>query len=574
MLNIYLERLFSLGFKLFPLKHNSKAPSTTNGFYDAKGEWSEGFIKTFRNWGVRTGLESGVIVLDIDPRNGGDASLKAFLEANNYSLPATLTVRTGNGGTHYYFQYVPGIPSRTNLFPGVDICSDGKYAVSPGSTLGPGKDYEIEVDVEPAPLPEWLLSVLTPTPLKEVIKPTLDVLPEGIRGELSKKTLKFLVEGAPEGTWNARLFAAAKDHLEQGYLIEEALERLEKVTGHLDKTDLKTIESAYRKAPKYEPRIPDEPYEALVFSEAAEIPTDQQGGQGKSLDAVPGDLLNEMVSYLTDPKAVSGTPTSIEGLNDLLGGGVREKEITILTAVSKSGKSSVAHYLIHGWLEKGLGVGYLSRELNPGTEVLPNLLSIACNHNSWKSKKTPEQIAEYSQMANSFPLHFMKGYGVVDFQEFTAWCDYLIDEKGVKLFVADHFHYMIEQEDPKVIAAFARELKSYVSRRKISLILIVQPRQLQEGMKISMHTLRGSAALAQAADNVILLERVANQKNISKLTLDAKRHQLARLGSIYLQYDSETTRFVEVEYQEGPPPGTPPMPFGFGEGNVTPFRKY
>lgn len=71
------------------------------------------------------------------------------------------------------------------------------------------------------------------------------------RGELSRKTKDFLKNGAPEGTWNARLYLAARDYLEQGYSKEEFIEVGNKVNEPLDEKDLITVESAFSKPAKY-----------------------------------------------------------------------------------------------------------------------------------------------------------------------------------------------------------------------------------------------------------------------------------------------------------------------------------
>ncbi len=56
------------------------------------------------NVGIRTGPVSGLLVLDVDPDNGGNATLDALL-AEHGPLPTTYRVRTGSGGTHYYFAH-------------------------------------------------------------------------------------------------------------------------------------------------------------------------------------------------------------------------------------------------------------------------------------------------------------------------------------------------------------------------------------------------------------------------------------------------------------------------------------
>ncbi len=87
-----------------------------------------------KNIGIATGKESGLVVLDIDPRHNGENSL-ARLQKEYGNLPPTLQVRTGGGGLHFYFKYPNGvsIKSRTNLFPGIDIRADGGYVVAPPS---------------------------------------------------------------------------------------------------------------------------------------------------------------------------------------------------------------------------------------------------------------------------------------------------------------------------------------------------------------------------------------------------------------------------------------------------------
>ena len=56
------------------------------------------------NWGVATGIKSGVFVVDVDPYHAGAETL-ASLEDEFGPLPATWEVLTGGGGRHLYFRY-------------------------------------------------------------------------------------------------------------------------------------------------------------------------------------------------------------------------------------------------------------------------------------------------------------------------------------------------------------------------------------------------------------------------------------------------------------------------------------
>lgn len=86
-------------------------------------------------WAVRTGRESGIIVIDAE--GSGTPSGVDVLddwEAWVGGWPLTPTDRiasTPSGGVHRYYEYVSGVRSRNRVLPGVDIKSDGGYVVIP-----------------------------------------------------------------------------------------------------------------------------------------------------------------------------------------------------------------------------------------------------------------------------------------------------------------------------------------------------------------------------------------------------------------------------------------------------------
>jgi hypothetical protein len=83
------------------------------------------------NIGIKTGADSGLVVLDVDPRNGGFESLASFLP-----LPETPVVRTGGGGRHYYFAHPGGTVAGGDLADGVELKADGQFVVAPPSRTG------------------------------------------------------------------------------------------------------------------------------------------------------------------------------------------------------------------------------------------------------------------------------------------------------------------------------------------------------------------------------------------------------------------------------------------------------
>ena len=116
-----------IGLPVFPCRkrdedlRKAKSPYTDHGFKEASTSTEQ--IKCWwANYpdaiiGLPTGKVSGLVVIDIDPRHGGDYSLQGLIDKYG-NLPDTLTAITGGGGTHYYFR-----------LPGREIrCSNSKIA--------------------------------------------------------------------------------------------------------------------------------------------------------------------------------------------------------------------------------------------------------------------------------------------------------------------------------------------------------------------------------------------------------------------------------------------------------------
>jgi hypothetical protein len=129
------------GFAVFPCKPRSKHPLTERGFLDATfntgqiTEWWRSMPTA--NVGLSC-IASGLVVLDIDPRNGGNEILAALL-AELGQLPATAEAASGGGGRHLIFHAPPG-KMRGSLGPGLDIKHDG-YIIVPPSVHPSGGAY-------------------------------------------------------------------------------------------------------------------------------------------------------------------------------------------------------------------------------------------------------------------------------------------------------------------------------------------------------------------------------------------------------------------------------------------------
>lgn len=205
------------GWPVFPIVANDKIPATPQGFKNATTK-AEAIRVWFANYpdanlGLRTGGESNVFVLDVDPRHGGDKSFAALV-AQHGPLPNTVSCTTPSGGTHYYFVYgTTKVRNRQSFLPGLDVRGQGGYVVLPPSVRD-GLSYEWIEGCAPdqlpiAEAPSWLLDMIVAKPNKPKAKPPK--APRTTADALLKRAIKYLdaCSGAEEGRRNAAAFSIA-----------------------------------------------------------------------------------------------------------------------------------------------------------------------------------------------------------------------------------------------------------------------------------------------------------------------------------------------------------------------------
>ena len=153
--------------------------------------------------GVPTGDASGLLVIDIDIKNGQNGG--AWLDENADALPSTRTHKTRSGGLHLVFKMPTGFDIRNSasrIAPGVDVRGNGGYVIMP-----PSPGYSIADSSEHADMPLWLIRACmrteTPAPIQRPQERHERYTQAAIDGEV------LAVMRAPEGTRNDTLNKAA-----------------------------------------------------------------------------------------------------------------------------------------------------------------------------------------------------------------------------------------------------------------------------------------------------------------------------------------------------------------------------
>jgi len=241
------------------------------------------------NVGVLTGGAVGLLVLDVDPRSGGDLSLAA-LQRICGPLPATPRSRTGTGGWHYWFMCWPDVPSRAGaLGPGLDIKSRAGCVTAPPSV---GRDRLYAWELEPercdiAPFPAVLVALMAQlhahrsgarrsplaAPVKEraagldaygaaAVRAEVDALAQSVEGERNQRLNR--------AAFNLGQLVAAGAL--QRDVVESALEEVALQTGlerpETQRTIRSGLEAGFRRPRLIPPRDANRAHAASVLPES------------------------------------------------------------------------------------------------------------------------------------------------------------------------------------------------------------------------------------------------------------------------------------------------------------------
>lgn len=162
----YALAYLNIGWWVLPLIKNTKHPAgwlVKNGVHGASNdpEVIRDWFTRFPDCGIGIAMkQSGLVGIDIDPRNGGYETMER-LESIHGPLVSDVMALTGGGGEHRVFisQLVEGLPGK--LGQGVDVKSDGYLCVEP-SIHPNGNQYVWEGSSDPlegcvpSSLPGWV----------------------------------------------------------------------------------------------------------------------------------------------------------------------------------------------------------------------------------------------------------------------------------------------------------------------------------------------------------------------------------------------------------------------------------
>ena len=261
------------------------------------------------------------------------------------------------------------------------------------------------------------------------------------------------------------------------------------------------------------------------------------------------EYIDSTIEYLNKPKKeLRGLTTGIKPLDFYLGG-LRAKEVTLLTGDTSSGKSTFAAWLLYKQLK-------LDKPCLLGSfEMSPEIMEIKILSMNLEKNLSKYGIGNLStsdlKLAILDNFYFIDRMGTISLAElkrsiYDAYLRY-----GVRFVVLDHLHKFIEVSDNETewqaLGNAARQIVEWTKELAgLHLVLVVQFTKKKFDTEISKELIKGSSNIQQDADNIIVLLREKNYK--TKVQVEKTRSDAARGGPdarFYLIYEPDKCTYIE-----------------------------
>lgn len=247
-----------------------------------------------------------------------------------------------------------------------------------------------------------------------------------------------------------------------------------------------------------------------------------------------------------------GLSTGWDKLDEILGG-VRLGEITVVSAETGSGKSTFCLNLMKNIADQNQGVWINSYEMNP-IMTHRKIASVVLRKQMKFEEFSAQDICRFKDYMSKKRYFINTSNSKVDIQGLRKSFEMASLGYGVKYVLLDHLDYIhgngkkgttLENIDEAM-----REIHSMALEFNVGVILVVHPKQTEIGKEITSSDLKGSAAIKQYADNIIIVTRMdridPNSKNRVQVRV-WKNRMIGREGSFHLMYDPITDSYSELD---------------------------
>jgi twinkle protein len=267
---------------------------------------------------------------------------------------------------------------------------------------------------------------------------------------------------------------------------------------------------------------------------------------------VDGKTLLEQV---TTPNPPCNHEYPFPGLQSMTHG-IRYGELTTITAGTGQGKSTFCRQLATELLNTGEKVGYIALEESNRRTAL-GLMSVAVGKALHLGEHEYTTLKDaYDSTILGWNLYLYDHFGSLSADTIYSRIEYMALGLDTKVIFLDHLSILLsglDGDERRMIDKTMTDLRSLVARTGIKLFLVSHLRRAQgdkaieDGQKVSIGMLRGSASISQLSDTVLALERdQQNPDDVSTLRVLKNRYSGETGVAAQLKYDKTTCKFNET----------------------------
>ena len=249
------------------------------------------------------------------------------------------------------------------------------------------------------------------------------------------------------------------------------------------------------------------------------------------------------------------TPWS--NVNKLVGA-IEAGDLITLSATPKTGKTTLALNIATYNAKRGYPVLVYCLEMRP--ERLAKKV-IESEGRIIKGNFTRELALYTAEKLIDAPLYFGYNYKNIETDVVFQTMRAAARRFGLKLIVFDNLHYLVRSlaHTSAEVGIITRKFKLLAEELRLPIILIAQPRKVEEGNIMTVNDLKDSSSIGADSDQVIILWRKKTKANLANATgqetsfepktlvrVDASRFQSG--GDTVLWCKGEYSRFEEMQY--------------------------
>ena len=246
-----------------------------------------------------------------------------------------------------------------------------------------------------------------------------------------------------------------------------------------------------------------------------------------------------------------GVPSGWQKLDYIIGG-IRRGEVTVISADTGAGKSTFCINFLKNLVDQGHSIWINSYEMNPQV-VFRKIAGIVLKKHMKYQEFSLDDINKFKSWMESKNCYLNTANTVVNIRILRNLFEMASLAYGVKYILLDHLDYIYangkKQTSLENIDEAVREIHALAMEYKVGVILVVHPKQTSEAREVSMHDLKGSSAIKQYADNIIVVTRMDRMDINDKLRVKVrvwKNRMCGKEGFFYLRFIPEYDSYTET----------------------------